>query len=111
MIPVVVMHDDDRRSPPLLYCRDSHHDPEQILKPGLPGSSWATTELAQWKSKRQPSAYFVDRMAVSESMTQTNVEAEVITHAPNEPDQTGYGLGLTKFLFIEKLRDGPDRPF
>lgn len=74
---------------------------------GLPGLS-ATTELLQRKSERKPCAHFADWMAVGESMTQPDVEAEVVTDAQNEADQTGYRLGLAKFLFIKQLRDGPD---
>ena len=77
----------------------------------LPGLSGATIELPQRKSERQPCAHFVDRMAVGESMTQPDVEAQIITDAPNETDQTGYRLGLAKFPFIKNLRDRPDRPF
>jgi hypothetical protein len=61
----------------------------------------ATTELPQRKAERQASAQFVDWMAVRERMTQSNVEAEVVTNPPNETDQAGYRLGLAKFLFIK----------
>ncbi len=78
---------------------------------GLFGLSGATTELSQRKSERQPCAHFVDWMAIRESMTQPNVETEIVANPPDETDQTGYRLGLAKFLFIEKLCNRPDRPF
>jgi hypothetical protein len=76
----------------------------------LSGSNGATTELPQRKAERQASAQFVDWMAVRERMTQSNAETEIAANPPNEADQAGYRLGLTKFLFIKKLRNRPDRP-
>ena len=77
----------------------------------LSGLKGTTTEHFQRKGKRQSCAHFVDWMAVRESMTQPDVETEVIADPPNETDQTGYRFQFAKFFLVEKLCDGPDRPF
>ena len=78
---------------------------------GLFGLSGGTAEERHRKAERQSCAHFVDWMAIRESMTQPNVETEIVANPPDETDQTGYRLGSAKFLFIEKLCNRPDRPF
>ena len=75
------------------------------------GLSGGTAEERYRKAERQSCAHFVDWMAIRESMTQPNVETEIVANPPDETDQTGYRLGSAKFLFIEKLCNRPDRPF
>src|SRR5258705_5155316 len=78
---------------------------------GLFGLSGGTAEERYRKAERQSCAHFVDWMATRESMTQPNVETEIVANPPDETDQTGYRLRSTKFLFIEKLCNRPDCPF
>jgi hypothetical protein len=74
----------------------------------LSGLFLVAKEGIQRKAERQSCTHFVDWMTVRESMTQPDIETEVVANLPNETDQTGYCFGFAKFVLVKKLGDRSD---
>src|SRR5437660_12592181 len=52
----------------------------------------------------------VDRMTVRQSVTDAEIEGQVLAHLPDQSGEAGHGFRLAKLLLVEKLCDWAHRP-